>query len=288
MAEIVAAAIFGHQPAIMAPEPMRKAMGRGRDTTLVAPGMKNLRDALDASACDTLVIVDTHWFTTIEHVVAGAARFHGVYTSEELPTLITDYAYDYPGTPALAETVAAVARERGLRLTNATSPHMAQHYPTLNVVHHLHRGEKVLSVGTCQTAEAHNFLALGACLAEAITRLPEGRVALLGSGGMSHRFWPMDTILQHASFHPDDVISSEARAMDLRILEHWRDGHHAAVLDLYPEYRERFHPEGFFAHYLTLLGAIGGRDCKARGRQLSDYENAVGTGQVHVLFDLPL
>jgi len=286
MAEIVAAAIFGHQPGIMAPEPMRKAMGRGKDTTLVVPGMKNLRDALDAAAPDTLLIVDTHWFTTIEHVVAGAARFRGLYTSEELPTLITDFAYDYPGAPALAESVAAVARERGLRLTNATSPHMAQHYPTLNVVHYLHRGEKVLSVGTCQTAEGHNFLDLGACLAEAIARLPEGRVALIGSGGMSHRFWPMDTILQHGSFDPQDVISAEARDMDLRILDLWRDGHHAGVIELYPEYRQRCHPEGFFAHYLTLVGAIGGRDCKARGRQLSDYENAVGTGQVHVLFDL--
>ncbi len=287
MAEIVAAAIFGHQPAIMAPEPLRKAMGRGQDTTLVTPGMQNLREALDAAAPDTLVIVDTHWFTTIEHVVAGAARFRGLYTSEELPTLITDFAYDFPGAPALAENVAAVARERGLRLTNATSPHMAQHYPTLNVVHHLHRGERVLSMGVCQTAEAQNFLDLGACLAEAIARLPDARVALIGSGGMSHRFWPMDAILQHASFDPADVISPEARAMDLRILELWRDGHHAAVLDLYPDYRQRFHPEGLFAHYLTLVGAIGGRDCKARGRPLSAYENAVGTGQVHVLFDLP-
>jgi len=285
MGEIVAAAIFGHQPSIMAPEAMRKAMGRGTDTTLVAPGMKNLRDALDAARADTLVVFDTHWFTTIEHVVAGAARFRGIYTSEELPTLITDYAFDYPGAPALAESVAAVAKERGLRLTNATSPHMAQHYPTLNVVHHLHRGEKVLSVGTCQTAEPHNFLDLGACLAEAIARLPDGRIALVGSGGMSHRFWPMDVILQHGTFHTDDLISPEARDIDLRILGLWRDGHHAAVLDLLPEY-QRFHPEGFFAHYLTLIGAIGGRDCKAPGRQLSEYENAVGTGQVHVWFEL--
>jgi len=285
MGEIVAAAIFGHQPSIMAPESLRKAMGRGTDTTLVSPGMKNLRDALDAARPDTLVVFDTHWFTTIEHVVAGAARFHGLYTSEELPTLIADYAFDYRGAPALAESVAAVAKERGLRLTNATSPHMAQHYPTLNVVHHLHRGEKVLSVGTCQTAEPHNFLDLGACLAEAIARLPDGRIALVGSGGMSHRFWPMDVILQHGTFHTDDLISPEARDIDLRILGLWRDGHHAAVLDLLPEY-QRFHPEGFFAHYLTLIGAIGGRDCKAPGRQLSEYENAVGTGQVHVWFEL--
>jgi 3,4-dihydroxyphenylacetate 2,3-dioxygenase len=285
MGEIVAAAIFGHQPAIMAPDTMRKAMGGGVDTTLVTPGMKNLREALDAARPDTFVIFDTHWFTTIDHVVAGAAHFRGVYTSDELPTLITDHAYDYPGAPELAEALGAVASERGVRLTNMTNRNVAQHYPTLNVVHYLRRNEKVLSIGTCQTAEPHNFLDLGACLADAVARTPGARVALIGSGGMSHRFWPMDTILRHASFRPEDVILPEAAAIDRRILALWHEGQHAAVIDLWPEYRA-FHPEGSFAHYFTLVGAIGARDCKVPGRQLSDYENAVGTGQVHVWFDI--
>ena len=285
MGQIVGAAIFGHQPGIMAPEPMRKAMGHGRDTTLVDPGMARLREALDAARADTFVIFDTHWFTTIEHIAAGAARFQGVYTSDELPMLISDYAYDYPGAPALAEALAAATGERGVRFLNATNPHMAVHYPTLNALHYLRRDDAVLTIGICQTAEAHNFVDFGACLAEAVTRTPNARVALIGSGGMSHTFWPMDTILDHATFRPEDVVSPEARAIDERILAHWRDGDHAAVVDLYPEYR-RFHPEGFFGHYLMLVGALGGRACRARGRQLSEYENAVGTGQVHVWFDV--
>ena len=285
MGEIVGAAIFGHQPAIMAPAQMRTAMGQGRDTTLVEPGMARLREALDACGADTFVIFDTHWFTTIEHIAAGAASFQGTYTSEELPLLIADYAYKYPGSPLLAETLTGVTGERGVRYLNATNPHIGTHYPTLNVLHYLHRGEGVLSVGVCQTAQAHNFLDFGACLGEAVRRTPNIRVALIGSGGMSHTFWPMDTILDHASFRPEEVISPEARAFDERIVDLWREGKHAAVLDLYPEYR-RFHPEGFFGHYLMLAGALGGRDCRAPGRALSEYENAVGTGQVHVWFDV--
>ena len=34
-----------------------------------------------------------------------------------------------------------------------------------------------------------------------------------------------------------------------------------------------------------MLGAIGGPDCTAEGVMLSDYENATGTGQVHVWFE---
>ncbi len=241
----------------MAPAQMRTAMGQGRDTTLVEPGMTRLREALDACGADTFVIFDTHWFTTIEHIAAGAASFQGTYTSEELPLLIADYAYNYPGSPLLAETLTGVTGERRVRYLNATNPHIGTHYPTLNVLHYLHRGEGVLSVG-CQTAQAHNFLDFGACLGEAVRRTPNIRVALIGSGGMSHTFWPMDTILDHASFRPEEVISPEARAFDERIVDLWREGRHAAVLDLYPEYR-RFHPEGFFGHYLMLAGAVGGR-----------------------------
>jgi 3,4-dihydroxyphenylacetate 2,3-dioxygenase len=284
MGEIVAAAIFGHQPAIMAPEAVRKAMGGGRDTTLVT-SIPELRRRLDAARPDTFVVVDTHWFTTIEHVAAGAARFQGIYTSEELPALIADYKYEYAGAPALAESLASVTRERRIRFLNTTNPHLSTHYPTLNVLHYLHHGEAVLSIGTCQTAEPHNFLDFGAALGEAVRRTPGIRVALIGSGGMSHTFWPFDTILEHATFRPEHVIRPEARAFDERILALWRAGDHAAVLDAMPEYRQH-RPEGFFAHYLTLVGAIGGRACAARGTPLSEYENAVGTGQVHVWFDV--
>ena len=53
----------------------------------------------------------------------------------------------------------------------------------------------------------------------------------------------------------------------------------------YPDYR-RYDPEGFFGHYLMMLGALGGAPCTARGEQWSDYENAAGIAQVHVWFDL--
>lgn len=283
MGEIVAAAVFAHAPGIMAPERARLAMGGGRDTTLVS-SMPAFRQRLDTARPDTFVIFDTHWFTTIEHVVAGAEHFSGTYTSEELPTLIADKPYDYPGAPTLAAKLTELARLRGVRCTNALSKHLPVHYPTLNALHWLHRGERVLSVSVCQTGEPHNWLDFGTLIGEA-ARAADQRVALLASGGMSHRFWPMDTILRHGGWDPKDVHSAEAVAIDRRILGLWSAGDHAAVIDLLPEYR-RFSPEGFFAHYLMLVGALGGRACAAKGVALSDYENAVGTGQAHVWFEL--
>ncbi len=284
MGQIVAAAVASHQPGIMAPEAVRKALSNGRDTTLV-PGFAEMRKALDAAGADTFVIFDTHWFTTMQHVVAGAERYRGTYTSDELPAIITDYEYDFPGAPALAALCAQVAGEREVQLLNADSPNIAMQYPPLNMLHFLDRGESVLRVGICQHAERHNFIELGQVLSEAIAR-SDSRIALLGAGGMSHRFPVMDDSAKHMAFAAENVISPEARAIDERILDLWSRGDHAAVIDMYPEYMA-FKPEGLFGHYLAIAGALGGRDWTAKGRAMSEYENALGTGQVHVWFDLP-
>jgi len=283
MGEIVLAAVVAHQPMVMVPEQVRIDFGgTGADTTLVEPGYRRLRETFAELAVDTLVIVDTHWFTTTEHVIAGAAHFSGLYTSDEMPRNICDLPYDYPGAPELAAEWHKVGKERGLFTVNVTTPSLPLHYPTINLVHHLRTRERVLSCGVVQTASAEYNLLLGDALAEAVRRT-DGRVAVLGSGGMSHEFWPLEVIRDHFGYDPEHVISQEARAIDERILALFERGDHRAVIDLYPEY-ERFHPEGRFAHYLIAAGAIGGRACTRKGVRLSNYENAVGTGQVHVLF----
>jgi 3,4-dihydroxyphenylacetate 2,3-dioxygenase len=285
VAEIVAAAVVAHQPMVMVPEPIRVKLGEtGADTTLIEPGYRLLRERFAALGVDTFVIIDTHWFTTTEHVIAGAEHFKGLYTSEEMPRNICDFPYDYPGAPELAKAWHAVGKERKLHTVNITNASLPRHYPTINLVHHLRKTEKVLSCGVVQTASHGYYLALGEALAEAVKRVPEGRIAILGSGGMSHEFWPFDVIHGHYAYGPEHVISAEARDADARILELWKQGDHASVIEMYPQYRAAFHPEGRFAHYLIAVGAMGGARCKLRGEQLSRYENAVGTGQVHVLF----
>ena len=287
MGEIVAVAVVAHQPMVMVPAEVRMELGgTGADTTLIEPGYRRLREVFAELDVDTFVICDTHWLTTTEHVIAGAARFAGLYTSDEMPRNICDLPYDYPGAPELARAWHQVGKERALHTVNVTTASLPLHYATLNLVHHLRRREKVLSCGVVQTASMEYYLAVGAALAEAAHRVDGARIAVLGSGGMSHRFWPLEHIRQHFGFDADHVISSDAREADIRILERWERGDHAAVLAMYPAYLRAHHPEGRFAHYLTGLGAMGGAGCRAPGVRLSAYENAVGTGQVHVLFRL--
>jgi hypothetical protein len=42
-----------------------------------------------------------------------------------------------------------------------------------------------------------------------------------------------------------------------------------------------------FAHYLMMIGAVGEGDCHATACQYGEYENSIGTGQVHLWFDRP-
>jgi 3,4-dihydroxyphenylacetate 2,3-dioxygenase len=283
MGEIVAAAIVGHVPTVMLPESVRRRLGNGQDTTLV-DGFGKVRQAIEEAGADTLVIFDTHWFTTTEHVVDGREHHRGSYTSEELPNVISDYEFDYPGAPELGKAVEEMALERAVPVINATNEHLGHNYPTLNVLHYVRSDQRVLSVGICQTATPENYLDFGDVLGQAIRRT-DTQAALLASGGMSHKFWELDKLREHNAYGPEHLHTPEAREIDERIIDLWADGDHAAVIDLYPEYR-KFSPEGFFGHYLMLAGALGGHRWKGKGRKLSEYENAVGTGQVHVVFEV--
>ncbi len=46
-------------------------------------------------------------------------------------------------------------------------------------------------------------------------------------------------------------------------------------------------PEAKFAHYLMMVAALGSGAVTAPGRAFSDYENSIGTGQMHLWFDRP-
>ena len=108
----------------------------------------------------------------------------------------------------------------------------------------------------------------------------------MASGGMSHRFWPLSQLEQHEASDPIHIRTPEARAADEHRLELMKAGDHREVIETMDAYM-RFAPEGRFGHYLMMVAAIGGASCSARGELFSDYENATGTGQVHVWFERP-
>jgi 3,4-dihydroxyphenylacetate 2,3-dioxygenase len=282
--QIVGAAIVSHHPGLMQSEEFRVLQGNGSDSDLIA-GYARLRARMDAVQADVLLIFDTHWFTTGYHLIDGGKHYQGKYTSEEMPWYLFGVPYDYDGCPALARLVEEVARERKVQSRAVFDPDLGRHYPTINLLSKLGRGERVVSVSSCQNCRPEHYLQSGEVIREAISRSGL-RVLLLASGALSHKFNQIDWKPNNPRiFHENNVSSPENIASDKAAIELMIQGRHDLILDRWDqEYRKIFW-EAFGAHYLQMIGALGGRSARYTGTPLSEYENARGTGNIHIWFD---
>lgn len=288
MGEIVGAAILSHVPTIMLPEKVRLEMNQGKGDTTLIPGLKKFRtEVLDQLNADTFIIFDSHWHTTFEMVVDGRDHYEGLHTSDEMPRSLADIPYNYDGDSELAAIIEETAKGYDdVWVHVSRNENLPIHYGTVNLVHYLHRGERILSIGTAQNGEPEDFLRFGEVLREAIDK-SNRRVVLLGSGGLSHKFYSLRDIRVYEAFDPKYLITPEAREIDEQIIDLLLEGKHGDVIDLMPIFRT-FGPEGRFGHYLMSAGALGGKEWATKGQKYSEYEASAGTGQVHMWFPQPV
>jgi len=105
MGEIVGAGLVAHVPTIMLPEEVRLEINEGREITLV-PGLHRMKaECLDRLKPDTVIVFDTHWESTFEHIVTAHERRSGRFTSHELPRGMAGIPYDMPVVGWGARTV---------------------------------------------------------------------------------------------------------------------------------------------------------------------------------------
>ena len=288
MGDVVGAGLVAHVPTIMLPEDVRLEINDGKEISLV-PGLRRLRtDVIDRLAPDTVIVFDTHWESTFEHIVTSHERRQGHFTSHELPRGMAGIPFDLPGDPGLARAIAHQAEGRDdIWVLACEDPYLPIFYGTVNIWTFLGAPETAwISVAVNQTCTTEDFLLFGELIGKAIEGL-DRRVVLLASGGMTHRFFPFRELRSHEASDPArNVISPEAHEADRHVLDLLTTGDHAGMIEWMPEYK-RFAPEGKFGHYLMMISAIGGARCQALGEMFSEYEASVGTGQVHVWFERP-
>jgi 3,4-dihydroxyphenylacetate 2,3-dioxygenase len=288
MGQVVGAGLLAHVPTIVLPEEIRRELNNGEDSTLVA-GLHQLRkDVFETLDYDTVVVLDSHWATTVEFVVTAQQHRSGLFTSEELPRGMSQRPYDFPGDPELAHLIASKAANHGTWITPIDDDHLPIFYATTNLWEFLGQGlpdKQWISIGVCQTADTEDNLRLGRALGDGIAESAR-KVVLIASGALSHTFWPLRKLRDHEAAGVEHIFSPEAAAADAERMEWFEKGDHARVLDTMTEFY-RYRPEARFGHYLMMIGAIGEGDCTATGRRYGEYENSVGTGQVHYWFDAP-
>jgi 3,4-dihydroxyphenylacetate 2,3-dioxygenase len=286
MGEIVGAGLLAHVPTIILPDGQRRELNDGNESTLFT-GLQQLRkDVFDVVKPDLVLVFDSHWFTTVEFVVTAAERRRGLFTSEELPRGMSSVPYDMPGNPDFARLIGKIADDtEECWITPIDNEHLPVTYATLNFLPFLQGDEEWMSIGVCQTAESRDFETVGQVVAQAVAE-SNLRVILIASGAVSHTFHKLRDLRRHEAAPEEHIYSDEARHWDHRVIEALVRGNHAQVVNEMDEFMS-VRPEGHFAHYQMMVHALGGTSCTAPGRMYSQYENAIGTGQVHVWFDQP-
>ncbi len=288
MGEVVGAGLLAHVPTIMLPRAERLALNDGKEISLV-PGLERLRrEVFETLEYDTVVVIDSHWCTTVEFVVAAHDVRAGLFTSDELPRGMSRVPYDFRGDPELAGAVAAAGEKHGTWITAIDDPCLPIYYATVNLWAYLGRGldkRWVTISNTAQTGDTEDFLRAGRALGAGIAGT-DRRVIVLGSGALSHTFWPLRELREHEASDPVHIRTPQARAADQERIGWLEAGDHARVIDTMPDYL-RVRPEANFAHYLMMIAALGEQRVTAPGRRFSEYENAIGTGQMHIWFDRP-
>jgi aromatic ring-opening dioxygenase catalytic subunit (LigB family) len=287
MGEVVGAGLLSHVPTIMAPLEERLALNGGKEISLV-PALHQLRaEKFEQLDYDTVIVLDSHWFTTVEFVITSQDLRAGLFTAEELPRGMCRIPYEWRGDRELAEAIAAEGEPAGTWITAIDDPYLPLYYPSINLWSYLGKGldKQWISMSVCQTGETDDFLRVGRAIRAAIEKT-DRKVIIIATGSMSHTFYKLKELRKHESSDPSHIISQKARDMDHERLGWFFEGRHDRVLDTMPEFLT-VRPEGMFAHYLMMAAALGENDFSAPGVQYGDYENAIGTSQVHVWFDRP-
>jgi 3,4-dihydroxyphenylacetate 2,3-dioxygenase len=286
MGQIVGAALVSHHPGLMQCEEFRVMQGAGSDSDLI-PGYARLREKIAAAKPDVVMIFDSHWFTTGYHLVDGGDRFQGSYISDEMPWYLHGVPYEYRGHPELALAIEAVSREQRGYNRAIRHPELGKQYATINLVKQLQlelSNTPVVSVSSCQNCDWPHFLKSGEAIGEAIRR-SDLRVVMLASGALSHKFNNIDWKPNNPRiFHESNVSRPENIASDKGAIELFAQGRHDSVLERWNDEYRKLPWEAFGAHYLQMVGAMGGAECRAQGEPLSAYENARGTGNIHIWF----
>ena len=281
MGKLVLAAKITHVPSMYLSE--RPGPDHGCREAAIR-GLAGIGERLRDLRVDTVVVFDTHWRVNVGYHINAFAHAKGLFTSAEFPDFVQNMPYDVTGDPALADAIAAAAAARGVEMHSHHLETLELAYGTILPMRYLDPERRLRAVPIAACCPWHEFdesRAVGAAV-RAAAEAGEGRVAVLASGSLSHRFHDN----RDAAAGLSEVSSEFNRQVDLRVLELWTQGRFREFLAMLPEYARLCDGEGLMHDTAMLLGALGWDAYKGRVEIVTDYFAASGTGQVNAVFPL--
>ena len=197
----------------------------------------------------TVIALDSGWASTVEFIVTSEQRRHGLFTSEELPSVMHGVPFDYRGDPELAALMGAQAEKNGTWITPIDDPDLPVMYAMIHLWKYLSEGlpdKKWISASLCQTPTDEDFLRAGRAIGAAYAK-SDRRLLLLTSGALSRSFYRLRELRKHKRADPSHIFSEAARAADYERLDWFTAGDHARVLETMPAFH-KVRPEGMFGN----------------------------------------
>ncbi len=280
MGQLALAAKITHVPSMYLSELPGPRHGTRQDAIA---GHQEISRRCRALGVDTLVVFDTHWLVNANYHINCAAHFKGSYTSNELPHFIRNMDFASPGNPALGQLLARVCNEYGVETLAHDATTLSPEYGTLVPLRYMNADQhfKVVSVSAlCMAHYLNDSARLGWAMRQAIEQHYDGRVALLASGSLSHRF-AQNGLAPEFAFK---IWSPLLEKLDAQVIRMWQDGEWAAFCEMLPEYASKGHGEGFMHDTAMLLGALGWSGYDGKAEVITPYFGASGTGQINAVF----
>ncbi len=231
---------------------------------------------------DTIVVFDTHWLVNSGYHINNAARFQGVYTSNELPHFIKNMAYEYPGNPELGHRIAARATADGVHTRAHEHTTLTLEYGTLVPMRYMNadRRFRIVSISAlCTVHDLADSASLGRSVRRAIEQDYDGTVAVMASGSLSHRFAQNG----RAEEFLHKIWSPFLEELDHHVIGLWQRGDWRTFTRMLAEYADKAHGEGHMHDTAMLLGALGWDEYAAPAEIVTPYFGSSGTGQLNAV-----
>lgn len=280
MGEIALAAKITHVPSMYLSEMDGPHKGC-RDAAI--NGHKEISRRCRELGVDTIVVFDTHWLVNSGYHINNASHFKGVYTSNELPHFIKNMPYEYEGNTELGEIIAAGGVEAGVNVRAHSDTTLPLEYGTLVPMRYMNADQhfKVLSISAlCTVHNLEDSGKLGAALRSSVEQHYDGKIAVLASGSLSHRF-AQNGVSEH---YLHKVWSPMLEHMDHEVVRMWERGEWKEFVEMLPEYAEKCHGEGFMHDTAMLLGVMGWDEYRGKVEVVTPYFGSSGTGQINAVF----
>ncbi|WP_114417165.1 3,4-dihydroxyphenylacetate 2,3-dioxygenase [Marinospirillum perlucidum] len=232
---------------------------------------------------DTLVVFDTHWLVNASYHINCAPEFAGNYTSNELPHFISNMPFEFSGNPRLGQLIAEECQAQGVETLAHDQTSLDPEYGTLVPMRYMNEDQhfKVVSISAmCMAHYLNDSARLGWALRQAVEKHYDGKVAVLASGSLSHRFAQNGQAPGFAT----KVWSPFLERLDQDVVRMWEAAEWKDFCEMLPEYAVKGHGEGFMHDTAMLLGCLGWSEYDQPAEVVTPYFGSSGTGQINAIF----